>query len=482
MSDKDLHIDKLFKDHLVGHKVKAPANAWERLSADLHTTKRKRPLWIWRSAAAALLLLVAFGAGYLLSEYKLQQEQITTTEPVIERTPGKTTAKPETLTQDDFSIAESTGDQVSDISDKPATDADALQKQKSDQAFAPDVAPVDRIERLLPEYIIPSHDKTLTAGLQKEESALPDSEPAIKSPDTDPAFADDKKPTEEIPAEEDFPLMDAETLRKMLEKDQDYAMDFDLLEKDHAISNWSIGARFSPVYSYRNLSGSDLVTANGTIEKNYFDAAEEGLLTLAGGISLNYQFNDRWSLGSGMYVSRIGQINNEVLAYASPESSGMFKLATSSGTVVINPRKFESVMVQQQVSAKDTISGGYIVLGDFVQNLDYLEVPLVVNYTLSDNRFAINLMGGLSPGILVNNRSFFAKDGEKLQTGTTQDVSPMIYNSVVGIGVNYSISEKVSINLEPTFKYSLSPVNTTGELNYHPYSLSWFTGISYKFY
>jgi len=473
MSDKDLHIDKLFKDHLVGHKAKAPANAWERLSADLNTTKRTRPLWIWRSAAAALLLLVAFGAGYFLSEYKIQQEQITSTDSVIERTPEETTAKPETLTQDDFSIVELPEDPVSKITDKPAFDADATQKQKSDQAFAPDVAPVDRIESLLPENIIPTHKNILTADLQKEESSLQDTEPAIKTPDADRTFVDDKK---------QFPLMDAETLKKMLEKDQDYAMDFDLLEKEQATSNWSIGARFSPVYSYRNLSGSDLITENGTVEKSYFDAAEEGLLTLAGGISLNYQFNDRWSLGSGMYVSRIGQINNELLAYASPESSGMFKLATSSGTVVINPRKFESVMVQQQVSAKDTISGGYIVLGDFVQNLDYLEVPLVVNYKLSDNRFAIKLMGGLSPGILVNNRSFFAKDGEKLQTGTTQDVNSMIYNSVVGIGLNYSISEKVSINLEPTFKYSLSPVNSSGEMNYHPYSLSWFTGISYKFY
>ena len=71
-------------------------------------------------------------------------------------------------------------------------------------------------------------------------------------------------------------------------------------------------------------------------------------------------------------------------------------------------------------------------------------------------------------------------DNEKIQTGFTENIKPMIYNSVLGLGIAYEISKKVSINLSPTFKYSLSPVNTGSGLKYHPYSLSWFTGISYK--
>jgi hypothetical protein len=98
-----------------------------------------------------------------------------------------------------------------------------------------------------------------------------------------------------------------------------------------------------------------------------------------------------------------------------------------------------------------------------------------------NKRFSINLIGGLSPGILVNNRSYFNIEDEKIQTGTTENIKPMIYNSVLGIGMAYDISKKVSVNLSPTFKYSLSPVNSgSNGINYHPYSISWFTGISYK--
>jgi hypothetical protein len=90
------------------------------------------------------------------------------------------------------------------------------------------------------------------------------------------------------------------------------------------------------------------------------------------------------------------------------------------------------------------------------------------------------LSGGLSPGILVNNRSYFNVDGEKVQTGYTQNIKPVIYNSVMGLGIEYSITTKLFINLDPLFKYSLSPINSNSGIKYHPYSVSWFTGITYK--
>jgi hypothetical protein len=477
MPDKDLHIDKLFKEHLIGHKVKAPANAWDRLNDDLNKTKRVRPLYLWRSIAATILLLITFSAGYFFAEYQKKTglpiasgEQIEKESPEITTPIEELADAPDILTKIDLS--KENGIAQADLK-TPANETAASVLPKTEETSVE-----------LPEETFPTDELILD---QDELADIADeTTDELQATDSDPKILDETLFTvEQTPSDivfEDNPLLDAEALQKLLEADQDFAMDFNLSDEKQASSNWSIGARFSPVYSYRNLSGSDFQTTSGVVEKDYFDAAEAGIFTLSGGISLNYRFNDKWSLGSGMYVSRIGQINNEVLAYASADNSGMFKLATSSGAVVINPKKFESVLVQQQVSAKDTIAGGYIVLGDFVQNLDYLEVPFVMNYKISDNRLAINLMGGLSPGILVNNRSYFEKDGEKLQTGTTQNIDPVIYNSVLGIGLNYAISEKVSINLEPTFKYSLSPINSAGELNYHPYSFSWFTGVSYKFY
>jgi hypothetical protein len=97
-----------------------------------------------------------------------------------------------------------------------------------------------------------------------------------------------------------------------------------------------------------------------------------------------------------------------------------------------------------------------------------------------DKKISVNVNGGLSPGILVNNRSYFDIDGQKIQTGTTENLKPMIYNSLFGIGFGYAFTKKLIFSIEPTFKYSLTPINSNSGINYRPYSMSWFTGISYK--
>lgn len=278
--------------------------------------------------------------------------------------------------------------------------------------------------------------------------------------------------------------MDAEMLHQLLIGDQDDFTDNLFSDpKQNKNSKWVIGGRISPVYSYRNINGDAFNTPDESVSVDVFNSNEEAIVSMAGGISLDYAFSNRFSLASGMYISRIGQQNNDVLAYNDPASANMYKLATSTGTVTVNPGKFDRVIAEQPSSIKDSMPGDYTVNGSFVQNLDYLEVPLILKYKLLDKKLSLNVLGGLSPGILVNNQSYFSIDGEKLQTGTTENINPLIYNSVLGFGIEYSITGKLSVSMEPSFKYSLSPINNSNNgLEYHPYSLSWFTGISYKLY
>ncbi len=278
-------------------------------------------------------------------------------------------------------------------------------------------------------------------------------------------------------------MMTPEMLHRLLSGPENDLLFADLeLSKASEDSPWIIGGRISPVYSYRSLGGDFYTTPDEKVDASFFDQNEEGITTIAGGISLDYQFNSRLSLGSGLFISRIGQQNNNVLAYNDPDFSNMYKLASSTGSVSINPAKFENAIQQPIAIAKDSLPGDYIINGRFVQNLDYLEIPFVLKYKVIESKLSLQLMGGLSPGILVNNRSYFQLDGEKLQTGTTENIDPFIYNSIVGFGLSYALSEKLSFNMEPSFKYALSPVNNTAGINYHPYSFSWFTGISYRIY
>ncbi len=477
MADKRKNIDNLFRDHLVGHKTSAPAGAWERLQADLKPTKKRAWMLYARLAAAVVFLLLAFGAGYLLSEFSSDDTNITAskTETNITDQPAKDVLTHPVEINNDVEDIKEIADQETD---KKILLADAdhdIQKPPVTKVDVPEKMPVQK------NVAEEKQDVFVKEPVKEEELtvAITDEDIQKEIQDTNETVAEAAET--QIGKEDGLEKMTPEELHKLLVGGDDFTDDIFAEGQSASNSKWSVGGQLSPTYSYRTLSGEGFETPDEmVVDQSYFNDSENGLTTLGGGISLAYNFNDRLSLGSGLFLSRIGQENTDVVAYDSPDNDYMYKLATSSGTVSINPTKFERVMIGQIDNPKDSIPGEYLVNGTFVQNLDYLEVPLVLKYKVLNKRFSVNLSGGLSPGILVNNRSYFSINNEKIQTGFTENIKPMIYNSVLGLGMAYEISKKVSINLSPTFKYSLSPVNTGSGLKYHPYSLSWFTGISYK--
>ncbi len=63
-----------------------------------------------------------------------------------------------------------------------------------------------------------------------------------------------------------------------------------------------------------------------------------------------------------------------------------------------------------------------------------------------------------------------------------KDSIPSLFSSSLGMGMEYSITNNLSLNLEPTFRYYLNPFNNVAGLNnLHPYSFGIFSGLSYKF-
>jgi hypothetical protein len=500
MADERKNIDNLFRDHLVGHKVSAPAGAWDRLQADLQPRKKRAAFLYIKLAAASLLLLLAFGAGYLLSEFGPDNTNLTASKTEVTN-PGQQIENTSSLPDESNQIvSDKFNDDALHAADKELLLADADQdvvqkpliidvKSDPDQKLA--VAVADQIDQKTDAINLettPSHEKLSNESydiLHEELVAVED----IAVVAEDEVEVDEKVVNDDAMAASPDPQFTNDELEKMtpeqlhllLVGDDDYSDEVLAADQVKSNPNWTIGGQLSPTYSYRNLNGNAFEAPDENIDQSYFNDNENGLTTIGGGISLAYNFNERLSLGSGLYLSRIGQENNDVVAYDSPDSQYMYKLASSSGTVTINPTRFAKVLTPIAAIDKDSIPGDYLVNGTFVQNLDYLEVPVVLNYKVLNKRFSINLNGGLSPGILVNNRSYFNVEDEKIQTGTTENIKPMIYNSVLGIGMAYDISKKVSVNLSPTFKYSLSPVNSSSSgINYHPYSISWFTGISYK--
>ena len=115
------------------------------------------------------------------------------------------------------------------------------------------------------------------------------------------------------------------------------------------------------------------------------------------------------------------------------------------------------------------------------QNFSYLELPVVLKFKLIDKTIGINLIGGLSYNLLVNNSVYTTVDGNKYSIGKTEGLNPLTLSSSLGMGMEYNLSSKISLNLEPTFRYYLSPFSDATGSFIHPYSFGIFSGFSYKF-
>ena len=117
----------------------------------------------------------------------------------------------------------------------------------------------------------------------------------------------------------------------------------------------------------------------------------------------------------------------------------------------------------------------------FIQNFDYIEIPLYLRYTLIDARFDVVMLGGLSSNVLVGNQIFVDNGSGKSLVGKTKDMESLNYSGTLGLGFRYGLSKRISLNLEPRIKYYLNSLNSNSSVSYKPYTIGVFTGLSYEF-
>jgi hypothetical protein len=251
---------------------------------------------------------------------------------------------------------------------------------------------------------------------------------------------------------------------------------------------WSIAAMASPTYYSTINSGSDQLTSQ-------LMSTEEPLFSYSGGVAFSYKISKRFSIRSGLYYSSLGQKVDGIYSftgfqkYNNSKGGPNFEVPTTSGTVYTsNPDVFLAAYGNGKVLTAYTndvfdpqkASLQYIS-NSLTQNFSYLELPVILRYKIIDKTIGINLIGGLSYNLLVNNSAYAMKDGTKYPVGDTKGLNPLALSSSLGMGMEYNLSGKLSLNLEPTFRYYLNPFSVTTGSFIHPYSFGIFSGVSYKF-
>lgn len=446
MPEDKKHIDSLFREGLSHAEEKAPSYSWEVLSERIDQQKKMRRMRILRYAAASVAILLAFFTGREFSEDPQQDNQVAN----AIRTEQSTKSGNNFIADEEFKqVAAITIPQQRPASDEPSatTTKHILPSQQSRENT--EARTLEIIHSLSP----------LKAEIENYRNIA----------------------TMSLPARFLSRLLDDRMENAYAEAD------YDDTQPAVSHSGWTVGGFFSPLYTYRTTESQSF----GLFDNSYKSSSdgpaafEEGQITYAAGMAAQYQFSDKWMLETGFSYTRMGQSKSALVYENQPDNNGKIDLSTSAGR--INGSKLPQELGQQMAETNPASDNAdRFVTNDetdteLQQHFDYVEIPMLMKYKVYHDKVAINLISGISTGIMVNNNAVVTVDGKESDLGSTSNLRKFLYNSVVGFGLQYELSNGLYLNMEPTFKYALHSINPSDDYQYKPYSLGIYTGVSIGF-
>ncbi len=237
---------------------------------------------------------------------------------------------------------------------------------------------------------------------------------------------------------------------------------------------FEVSTHAAPIY-YGNLGKGNF------LDPRFNYNTSKGEITYSYGINLAYTLNDKIKIRSG--------VNKVNMSY----NTGGVAYQTVAGVAGVAPLK--SVSLESGItvtkSAGDKMAGrqptggtlrnpaGFLTPGELNQKMGFIEVPLELEYNLFAHKFELNIIGGASTLFLDENQVSLNSASISAQ-GRATNINSVSFSTNFGFGLDYNISKKFKLNLEPMVKYQLNTFESPSE-DARPYYLGVYSGFSYKF-
>ena len=210
-------------------------------------------------------------------------------------------------------------------------------------------------------------------------------------------------------------------------------------------SKISIGPLFSPDFSYRHLSG-DAQYQYQIANSNNYDIAK---ISYSGGFSLMYKLINRIDIVTGLLYSDKGEKTKELpVSYLSVSPSGR---AVSS----------------------------------FVNyHMEYMDIPIRVNYYLRNKRLKIFASLGVVADVLLTERiaeTLQYTDGHTTTSSTKNrnGFHPVDLSLAAGMGFKYEVTEHMSLLLAPLYTRFITPLDN-GPIKSYLYTVGLNIGVYFR--
>ncbi len=244
---------------------------------------------------------------------------------------------------------------------------------------------------------------------------------------------------------------------------------------------WSAGPTVAPVY-FDAIGGGSPV--NSVFESN----SKSGDTKLSYGLAVTYELSNKLSIRSGIhrvdysYNTNDIEFTSSVNASSNPQFANVDYSAASENLVINgNNSPVERTNSLTKQDAFDVLSNKSPSREGFMtQQFGYVEVPLELNYALINNRFGVNVIGGVSSLFLIDNSISLVSGDLSTEIGEANNINAVNFSTNVGLGFNYKFTPKIKLNIEPVFKYQLNTFSDTSG-SFRPYSIGIYSGLNFRF-
>jgi len=461
MTNNDNILDELFRSKLDDFEQVPPSYVWMKIQ-EKQKAGKKKVLWqSVRAGSIAAALLLAFLLGWQLQEHRNPIEE----KPVVAEQKQSENQKPQR------------GITGTGEPGEPAVQGKAISEKKASLSYS-----INQKERILI-----ADDRTNV----QEPASMQSSAQSVPLPVTD-----------DVPVESPEPVATPESSTTGRSSEEPFLTEADraIIEmnkklypgdsKKKEVKSWSVGALVAPAYSVNQSSYSAEYAGSMSSQGEKYN------ISLGGGISVAYQAGKRWSVQSGLHYSRLNQspgsdennaLQSDVAAISNynnkvqRESTAGPLLMNGSAGVIRIEKLPASVRVSTAIESLDGRNDLLLNSDNFEQRFEYIEVPLLVRYKMIDKRWGMDMLGGFSANLLVGNEVYLNNGSSDSHVGKTKDMSRLNYSANVGFGMGYRLSNKIELRVEPQLKYYLNSLSNNPDVNFKPYSIGVYTGVSYRF-
>lgn len=236
--------------------------------------------------------------------------------------------------------------------------------------------------------------------------------------------------------------------------------------------NFELSTHAAPIY-YGNFGKGNF------LDPKFNRNDSQGEVTYSYGINIAYALSEKVKIRSGVSKVNMSYNTSDVSYHA---VAGPIPIAGVDLHVVSNnpqPKEFDPVAVKKPFGSSNRSSVGNLLSGSLNQEMGFIEVPVELEFNIINRRFELNIIGGASTLFLDENQ-ISVSSVDMLATGEANNLNQVSFSTNIGLGLDYNISDKFQLNVEPMLKYQINTFTTPHPDN-QPYYLGIYSGFSFKF-